>query len=134
MADLKPECNHSHNDICEECENDVQCLDSFYESVLYTTDSTEREEMLYDLNSYVLVWMCHIIRSAQTQYTKSIILEELTDSSCFLIGDWMMKILPQYFREKIEDCFGKTGISGHVHSFIMRSGTAYRKADILHIS
>ena len=87
--------------------------------------------MLYDLNlaaTYVWEWMRHIMRSAHTQYTESIILEELTELSCFLIGDWMMKILLQHFREKMEDWFGKTGISGHVHSFIMRSGTAYRKA------
>ena len=43
----------------------------------------------------------------------------------------MMKILPQYFREKMENWFGKRGISGHVHGFIMREGTNHRKATYL---
>ena len=41
VADLKSECSHSHNDVCQECENVFQCLDSFYKSVLKTTDLTE---------------------------------------------------------------------------------------------
>ena len=40
----------------------------------------------------------------------------------------MTKILPQYFHKKMENCFGKRGISGHVHSFIMKSGENFKKA------
>ena len=52
----------------------------------------------------------------------------MDESSAFLIRDWMMKILPQYFREKMENWFGKRGISGHVHSFIMKNGDNFKKA------
>ena len=62
-----------------------------------------KEELLYDIKvaaMYIMDWMRHILRGAHTQDTKRGILEAMDESSPFLIGDWMMKILPQYFREK----------------------------------
>ena len=39
----------------------------------------------------------------------------------------MMKILPQRYREKMEDWFGKKGISGHVHCFFMPNMEGLKK-------
>ena len=33
--------------------------------------------------------------------------------------DWMMKIIPQKYREKMEEWFGKKEISGHVNSLFL---------------
>ena len=40
----------------------------------------------------------------------------------------MMKIPPQQYREKMEDWFGKQGISGHVHCFLMPNSEGLKKA------
>ena len=81
-----------------------------------------KNELLDDLEvaaTNIMEWMQHILRGAHTQDTKTEIFEGLSPTTAFVIGDWMMKILPQYFREKMENWFGKRGISGHVHSFIV---------------
>ena len=63
-----------------------------------------------------------------THQTKVQALESLDDRSAYCIGDWMMKTIPQHFREKMDDWFGKRGISvGHVTAFIMKEGQ-YKKA------
>ena len=38
-----------------------------------------------------------------------------------------MKIIPQHFCEKMEDWFGKRGISGHVTAFIMKKDSTRRQ-------
>ena len=94
-------------------------------------DETVKEKLLYDVNvagMYIIAWMRHKLQGAHTQDTKRGILEAIGETSAFVFGDWMMKILPQYFHEKIENWFGKRGSSGHVHSFMMRSGYNYKKA------
>ena len=45
-----------------------------------------------------------------------------------MVGDWMMKIPPQCYREKMEEWFGKRGISGHVHCFLMPANQGLMKA------
>ena len=130
--DLVSVCDHNHDDICNDCENVFQCLNEFHDHISNKIkDETVKEELLYDVNvagMYIIAWMRHILRGTHTQDTKRGILEAMGETSAFVIGDWTMKILPQHFREKMENWFGKRGISGHVHSFIMRSGENYKKA------
>ena len=106
-------------------------LDDFHATICDSTVSeNEKEEQFYDLQcaaTYILEWMRHILRAAHTHQTKVQALESLDDRSAYCIGDWMMKIIPQHFREKMEDWFGKRGISGHVTAFIMKEGQ-YKKA------
>ena len=130
--ELMTVCDHDHDDICNDCENVFKCLDQVNEMICKSVqDRGVKEEHLYDLEvavMYITEWMRHILRAAHTQDTKKTILENMDESSAMLIGDWMMKTLPQYFREKMENWFGKRGISGQVHSFIMRQGNSYKKA------
>ena len=129
---VSAECDHQHDEVCSDCENVFQCLDDFHDYVVNKVkDETVKEELLYDIKlaaMYIMDWMRHILRGAHTQDTKRRILEAMDESSAFLIGDWMMKFLPQYFCEKMKNWFGKRGISGHVHSFIMKNGDNFKKA------
>ena len=54
------------------------------------------------------------------QSTKEKILESLSESRAMVLGDWMMKIIPQKYREKMEEWFGKKSISSHVNCFFFK--------------
>lgn len=58
--------------------------------------------------------MFHIIRGIQQDKSKKFVMDELNLHSGVLLSDWAMKILPQAHREKMDDWFGKKGISLHV--------------------
>ena len=134
--ELMTVCDHDHDDIRNDCENVFKCLDQVNEMICKSVQDGVKEEHLCDVEvavMYITEWMRHILRAAHTQDTKKTILENMDESSAMLIGDWMMKILHQYFREKMENWFGKRGISGHVHSFIMRQGNNYKRPPTLRL-
>ena len=58
--------------------------------------------------------MFHIIRGVQQDKSKQFIMSQLDANNAVLLSDWAMKILPQAHREKMDDWFGKKGISLHV--------------------
>ena len=78
--------------------------------------------------SYILEWMKLIICEVHTQETKVNVLSNLHEESAWVVGDWMMKTPPQQYREKMEDWFGKQGISGHVHGFLTPNSEGLKKA------
>ena len=83
-----------------------------------------KNELYYDYavaSASILEWMRHILRGVQTQKTKEMIMKDLSESKAMVIGDWMMKIIPLKYWEKMEEWFGKKGISGHVNCFFLRN-------------
>ena len=83
-----------------------------------------KNELYYDYavaSASILEWMRHILRGVQTQKTKEMIMKDLSESKAMVIGDWMMKIIPQKYKEKMEEWFGKKGISGHPNCFFLRN-------------
>ena len=118
--DLKESCRHSHSETCHDCQNLFFCLESVTD--LIHEHVKEQEELLYEAKvgtCYIFEWMKHIMRGVHSQDSKINALSNLDNESAWLVGDWMMKILPQRCREKMEDWCGKRGISGHVHCFLM---------------
>ena len=102
--DLMHVCDHDHSDLCIECENVFQCLNN-YDSYITgrTKDRMAKDELLYDLEvaaTNIIEWMRHILRGAHTQDAKQEILEGMSDTTAFVIGDWMMKILPNIFGKR----------------------------------
>ena len=90
-----------------------------------------KEELLYEAKvaiSSILEWMKHIVRGVHTQETKVNVLSNKDEESAWVVGDWMTKIPPQQYREKMEDWFGKWGISGHVNCFLMPNSEELKKA------
>ena len=75
-----------------------------------TLSSEIKDELAYDFSiayTYILEWMNHILRGTHTQSKKEKILESLSESRAMVLGDWMMKIIPQKYQEKMEEWFGK---------------------------
>ena len=79
------------------------------------------QDMAAVASASILEWMRHILIGVQTQKTKEMIMKDLSESKAMVIREWMMKIIPQKYREKMEEWFGKKGISGHVNCFFLRN-------------
>jgi len=79
--------------------------------------SHDKDELEVDFNTAktdILSWMFHIIRGVQQDKSKQFVMSQLDSKSGLLLSDWAMKVLPQSHREKMDEWFGKKGISLHV--------------------
>ena len=135
VKETKSSCKHDHSETCDDCQNVFFSLQSIIDLIKENVqDAIMKEELLYEAKvaiSYILEWMRHIIRGVHTQETKVNVLSNLDEESAWVVGDWMTKIPPHQYREKMEDWFGKRGISGHVHCFLMPNSEGLKKATSL---
>jgi hypothetical protein len=112
-------CIHSHDQQCQECINLLLTLDQILMLHIHVTNS-EVEEFKYDceLNiKMVLEFMRHILRADKQDDAKIYAMKLLSNTTAFWLKDWAQKILPQSFREKQSDYFGKKGMSLHIDTF-----------------
>lgn len=65
-------------------------------------------------------WKQHQLRSVHQENARDYVLEQLDDSSVFMILDWAMKWLECKYREKQSDWFGKKGLPWHLIVVIRR--------------
>lgn len=117
--DLQQQCNHSHDEICEQCESLHSTLHSIIEAVKEASFVTEddRDEAEYLANSSTLSiksWICHLLRSAHQDQARLDIIDTLDPEAVLIVNDWAMKFLPQRYRESQTDWFGKRGLSWHI--------------------
>ena len=107
IKEARTSCKHDHSEICEDCQNLFFCLQSIPELIEDNVkDPVIKEEHHYEAevaSTYILEWMRHIIRGVHTQETKVNALSNLSEQSAWMVGDWMMKIPPQRYREKMEE-------------------------------
>ena len=108
---FREQCTHSQNEVCRDCENVFSCFATIKELIANPTLSSEIKDKLMSAfstaSAYILEWMNHILRGTHTQSTKESIFEKLSESRAMVLEDWIMKIIPQKYREKIEEWFGK---------------------------
>ena len=104
--DFKESCRHSHSETCHDCQNLFFCLESVIDLIHEHVKELEmKEELLYEVEvgtSYIFEWVKHIMRGVHTQDSKINALSNLDNESARFFGDWIMKILPQRYREKME--------------------------------
>ena len=117
--DLQQQCEHSHDEICEQCESLHSTLHSIIEAVKEASFATEddRDEAEYLANSSTLSiksWICHLLRSAHQDQARLDIIDTLDPEAVLIVNDWAMKFLPQRYRESQTDWFGKRGLSWHI--------------------
>lgn len=115
---LMANCHHSnHTMSCLKCNALLGLLDRMDEILESMKSSEFKEEWRFDMStakSNILAWMFHIVRGVQQDKSKQVIMSQLNSNSALLLSDWAMKVLPQAHREKMDDWFGKKGISLHV--------------------
>ena len=111
---LRQQCDHRHEDACEQCESPNSTLAAISEAVarapFHTVD--DKDEAVYLTNHATLAiqsWKCHLSRSAHLD-----VIDALNQETVFVVNDWAMKFLPQRYRESQTAWFGKRGISWHI--------------------
>jgi hypothetical protein len=60
-------------------------------------------------------------------------LNDLDEKSVYLHFDWAMKYIPQHFREKQEDFFGKRGICWHISCAVYRENGSTKNISFAHL-
>ena len=68
----------------------------------------------------ILQWKAHIVRAINQEKSKIDIPDNLTEEQVLVVMDWVMKWLPQSYRETQKEWFGKKGISWHVSACITK--------------
>ena len=75
------------------------CLEAIKELIIDSgLNSESKDELAYDYSTasaYITEWVKHILRGVHTQSTKKKIIEMLSETNAMVLGDWMMKIIPQ---------------------------------------
>ena len=136
--DLRQQCDHRHEDVCEQCENLNSTLAAISEAVArapFHTDD-DRDEAVYLTNHATLAiqsWKCHLLRSAHQDKARLDVIDALNEETVFIVNDWAMKFLPQRYRESQADWFGKRGISWHISVVYRRVGGVLQWQGFIHV-
>jgi len=86
--------------------------------------------MIFDFTTSfesIINWQKHIIRGAQQDLGKEVMLKKAGRRTIYWLRDWGMKIIPQKYREKQVDWFGKKGISNHIDCVYSKDKTGQLK-------
>ncbi|CAF1530589.1 unnamed protein product [Adineta ricciae] len=115
---FKAICGHTeHFMSCIKCNTLLRLLRRIATLVSNAPSSSRKDDMSNDLataQADIMEWMFHIVRGIQQDKSKKFAMSQLNSNTGILLSDWAMKILPQSHREKMDDWFGKKGISLHV--------------------
>lgn len=105
--------------------NDVKCEQLFegVEKLLSEVQVPEEQKArlkfeFSQCKTSIKAWKAHLLRTTNQEEAKQDVLSKIDDQSCLVIMDWAMKFLPIQYREKMEDFFGKRGLSWHVSAVI----------------
>jgi len=125
--DLRQQCDHKHEEVCHQCDNLDSTLSGITDVVAEASFATEddRDEATYIANSATIAiqsWKCHLLRSARQDQARLDVIDTLDSKTVLIVNDWVMKFLPQRYRESQADWFGKRGISWHI-------SVVYRRLD-----
>ncbi|CAF1498775.1 unnamed protein product [Adineta steineri] len=115
---FKSNCHHTdHAMSCIKCNALLGLLARVKVLVTNGPPTSRNDELISDFSiakADIMGWMFHIIRGVQQDKTKKFAMSQLSSNTGVLSSDWAMKILPQSHREKMDDWFGKKGISLHI--------------------
>lgn len=117
--DLQQQCDHNHNEVCEQCENLQSTLNQILQAVKEASFPSEddKDEASYLASTATLAiqsWKCHLLRSTHQYHARLHVIDALDPEAVFIVNDWAMKFFPQQYRESQTDWFGKRGLSWHI--------------------
>ena len=121
-VDFREDCQHCHDTECDRCESLEVALEEVSKK-LENADMNEeqRARLNFEFNGCVGAinsWKAHLLRSTNQEEAKEDALTQLDEETCLIIIDWAMKYLPQHYREKMSEFFGKLGRSWHITAVI----------------
>ena len=137
-ADFRKECDHSHEEVCDQCEAldaAVNDIENVVQNTAFDSDD-DKEEYLYLCHTAahaIQAWKCHQLRSVRQDQARLDVIELLDEGRVLIVSDWAMKFLPQMFRESQQDWFGKRGISWHISVVFRRVSGVLQSLAFVHI-
>jgi len=109
-----------------DCANLIILLDLIDQQINQIIDIEEKNELQYDFQQAreaIIELMRHLIRAAQQDNSKSILLDQMDEETAFLTIDWAQKVLQQKHREGQSEYYGKKGMSVLVACFTMKDSS-----------
>ena len=127
-SSYKSTCGEKHDKACFECDSPSQASMSVKNLITNAQDITENEKnnFHYDATQSVnsiLQLKAHVLTTVNQDIAKYLILEQLNDSTAFIIIDFAMKFLARRYRESMRSWFGKVGNGMHVSCVIMKDNS-----------
>ena len=103
-SDLRQQCKHNHDELCDQCESLHSTLNDISTAVDEASFTTEedKDEALFLVSSATLAiqsWKCHLLRSTHQDQARLDVIDALNSGTVFIVNDWAMKFLPQRYRE-----------------------------------
>ena len=137
-TEFKQQCDHDHDERCEECEaieSTMKDIEKLLSGASYPKDD-DRDEALYLFQTAeraIHTWKCHQLRTVQQDKARLDVIDLLDENTVLIVNDWAMKFLPQMYRESQTDWFGKRGISWHVSVVYRRCLGELQSQAFIHI-
>ena len=123
-TNLQDTCQHEHSIVCETCESLETVFKEIESEINHAKMSEEQRWRLsheFKLSvAFIQDWKAHLLRTGNQEEGKQYVLAQLDSVSCLVVMDWAMKYLPQRYRERMSDFFGKRGRSWHVSAVITK--------------
>ena len=94
--DVKPHHDHKHQDVCEQCLSLFLTIEAVEKLAVAVDDIELRQELLYDIKlsgTYIIEWMCHVLRGVQQEKAKLYAISQLDPSCGFWLLDWDQKVI-----------------------------------------
>jgi hypothetical protein len=87
-----------------------------------------RQRLRYRLEQniqLIIEWKKHLLRTVHQDAARKYVLDQLDETSVFLVADWAMKWLPTRYREPMREFFGKRGLPWHItYAIRLRPGSS----------
>ena len=130
-------CQHVHDVQCSTCMSLEKIMDKTVAEINHVSMSEEqksrlRHECMQNIES-IKAWKAHLLRTVNQEEGKQDALATIEPETCLIVMDWAMKYLPQRYRERMSDFFGKRGRSWHVSAVITKRNGKLNVECFVHI-
>lgn len=130
-------CLQAHDVHCNNCmslEKVVQDIQDKIDSASMSAEEKNRNKHECKQNvDAIKAWKAHLLRTVNQEEAKQDALSALDDETCLIVMDWAMKFLPQRYRERMSEFFGKRGRSWHVSAVITKKEGKLESECFVHI-
>uniref|UniRef100_A0A0N5BQ11 C2H2-type domain-containing protein n=1 Tax=Strongyloides papillosus TaxID=174720 RepID=A0A0N5BQ11_STREA len=116
-------CEHLHNIKCTRCDGTKLTFNEIRDFLESHSDSELSQnacEQLKIVENNLFLYKGHILRGVACENIRKTIVKNLRTDEALLTLDFSQKVIPQTYREKQTDYYGKKGISVHIVHVLKR--------------
>ena len=102
-SEFKQQCDHDHDERCEECEaieSTLRDIERLVSDASYPSGD-DRDEALYLFQTAqraIHTWKCHQLRTVRQDQARLDVIDLLDENTLLIVNDWAIKFLPQMYR------------------------------------